>query len=119
MYIEKNDYNEAKRIFEVILSKDLKDNIITKELLGHLDYDLVECSDDEEDRIISNILYQNMVVKYTGKPYDLPSLLKDIETIEQGFKFERIQLNDEEYADLKSIVNQLKEFIKENDSESN
>lgn len=117
MYIEKNDYYESKHIFEAILSKKLKDNNITKELLGHLDYDLVECSDDEEDRIISNILFQNTVAKYINKIYYLPSLLKDIEKIEQGFKFERIQLSDEEYADLKDIINRLKQFIKDNDVE--
>lgn len=115
----KQNYFDEKKLIEVLVERKIsKHSIINDELLARLDYDLVD-SGDEEERIISNILYQNIVLKYTGKIYYLPSLIKDINTIEHGFTFERIQFSTEEYADLKNIINQLKEFIKENDSESN
>jgi len=115
MNIEKNYFSTEKHTIEVIVEKKLnRQTNVTYELLARLDYDLVD-NGDEEERIISNILYQNIILKYTGELYYLPSLLKDIETIEQGFKFERIQLSDEEYTDLKSIVERLKEFIKANE----
>ncbi|MBP5431239.1 hypothetical protein [Ruminococcus sp.] len=116
MYIARGKYSEAKQITERIIEKDCDNISISHSILAHEYYDFVECGTDEEDSIISNILFQNTVVKYINKIYYLPSLLKDFEKIEQGFKFERIQLSDEEYADLKNIINRLKEFIKENDS---
>ena len=116
MYIAKGKYSEAKQITERIIEKDFDNISISHSILAHEYCDFVECGTDEEDSIISNILFQNTVAKYINKIYYLPSLLKDFEKIEQGFKFERIQLSDKEYADLKNIINRLKEFIKENDS---
>ena len=112
----KQNYFDEKKLIEVLVERKIsKHSIINDELLARLDYDLVECSNVDDERIISNILYQNTVLRYTGKIYYLPSLLKDIEKIEQGFKFERIQLSDEEYADLRDIVNRLKQFINDNE----
>lgn len=109
--MEKGELFNNKHLIETIIEKDIKQYGISKETTGCLDYDLVECSDDEEDEIISNILFQNALLKYTGEIYDLPSLIKDIEKVENGFEFRRLQLSDDEYKCLNEIISELKRHI--------
>lgn len=114
MYIEKGDFFAIKHDMEDAFLKKIERYGTDYEIIAHESFDLVDCSDDEEDRIISNILFQKYVLTYTGKLYYLPSLIKDIETIEHGFKFKRLQLNDNELRCLYEKVSYLKEYITSN-----
>ena len=81
----------------------------------HISYECVECGTGEEDEIISDLIFEDSHLKLTNTIYHFPSLQNSIEKFDNGFKFTR--LNKKEYADLKNIVNRLKQFIKDNNIE--
>ena len=116
MDIEKNDYFEAKETFEINIDYRYKKNgnILTLPMIARLYYDSVEYNYDEESDIISEILFQNSVIEKIGTipPAYIEGLIDTIKKVDNGYKF--TVLNDEEYADLKSIVEKLKEYLAEN-----
>lgn len=107
---KKRNFFDEKQLIEMLVEKKVKMYGISNELLCRLDYDLVD-SGDEEERIISNILFQNTVLKYTGEIYYLPSLINDIKKVENGFEFRRIQFSNDEYKCLNEIIYELKRHI--------
>ena len=109
--MKERSFYDDKQLIEKIVDRKIDMYGISKEIIGHLDYDIVECSNDEEERMISNILFQNTMLKHTGEIYYLPSLINDIEKVEQGFEFRRLQLSDEEYQCLIEMISDLKRHI--------
>ena len=110
MYIRENSYFDDKDL----IYNDLKEVIENPDnihwTVNRLSYECVDCGTGEEDEIISDLLFENSHLILTNTIYHLSSLKNNIEKFDNGFKFTR--LNDTEYADLKNIVERLKEFIK-------
>jgi hypothetical protein len=113
MYIRENSYFDDKDL----IYNDIKEVIVNPDnidwTVNRVNYECVECGTDEEDEIISDLIFEDSHLTLTNTIYHLPSLKNNIEKFDNGFKFTR--LNEKEYADLKSIVERLKEFIKANE----
>ena len=116
MYIRENKYFEAKDLIYNEMKEVIENPDNIHWTVNRLNYECVECGTGEEDEIISDLIFQDSHLKLTNTIYHFPSLQNSIEKFDNGFKFTR--LNKKEYTDLKDLVNRLKQFIKENDSES-
>ncbi len=115
MDIEKNDYFEAKETFEINIDYRYKKNgnILTLPIIARLHYDDVDYNTSRESDIISEILFQNAIIEKMGFIYSsyLPLLSEVITEFDAGYKF--TVLDEEEYEDLKSIVEKLKGYLAE------
>jgi len=114
MDIEKNQYYESKAIYQKTLDyREKKEGKITAQLIARLYCDSVEYNYNEESDIISEILFQNSIIEKVGTipPAYIEGLIDAIKKVDNGYKF--TVLNDEEYADLKSIVEKLKGYLAE------
>ena len=114
MDIIKNKYYAAKDVYQEELDYATKiEGRLTEETIARLHCDYVEYNLDKESDIISEILFQNAVIEKIGT---IPSayiegLIDAIKKVDNGYKF--TVLNDEEYEDLKSIVEKLKGYLAE------
>ena len=114
MDIEKNQYYESKAIYQKTLDYSEKiEGKITAQLIARLYCDSVEYNYNEESDIISEILFQNSIIEKVGTipPAYIEGLIDAIKKVDNGYKF--TVLNDEEYEDLKSIVEKLKGYLAE------
>ena len=114
MDIGKNEYYESKAIYQKVLDyREKKEGKITAQLIARLYYEDVENNITEESDIISEILFQNSIFEKVGTipPAYIEGLKDMIKKVDNGYKF--TVLNDEEYADLKSIVEKLKGYLAE------
>lgn len=112
MDIGKNEYYVAKDVYQEELDYATKiEGRLTEETIARLHCDYVEYNLDKESDIISELLFQEALIEMTGYTSYLPALTRAITQFENGYKF--TVLNDEEYADLKSIVEKLKVYLAE------
>ena len=114
MDIGKNEYYESKAIYQKVLDyREKKEGKITAQLIARLYCDSVEYNYNEESDIISEILFQNAIIEKMGFIYSsyLPLLSEVITEFDAGYKF--TVLDEEEYEDLKSIVEKLKGYLAE------
>ncbi len=108
-----SDYYNSKNLFKKTLDyREKKEGKITAQMIARIHCDDVEYH-DEEYEIIFEILFQNSVIEKVGTipPAYIEGLKDMIKKVDNGYKF--TVLNDEEYADLKSIVEKLKMYLAE------
>ena len=112
MDIGKNEYFDAKKYFSQRLEYRKKsEGELSETVTARLHCDDVENNNDEYSDIISELLFQEALIEMTGYTSYLPALTRAITKFDNGYKF--TVLNDEEYADLKSIVEKLKVYLAE------
>jgi len=108
------DYYRTKSLFEKTLEyRGKKEGKITEQMIARIHYDDVEYQNNEEYESISEILLQYAVYKKLELifPCYFRLLLNAIAKFDNGYKF--TVLNDEEYEDLKLIVEKLKGYLAE------
>ncbi len=114
MHFSLNTYFEAKSIIRADINYRAEKNkgVLTEPIIARLYDDIVDSKINDEDIIISEILFQDTIINKIGSTTYITALTRAITQFENGYKF--TVLNDEEYADLKSIVEKLKEYLAEN-----
>ena len=108
------DYYSDKNLFKKTLDyREKKEGTISAQMIARIHYDDVEYQNNEEYESISEILLQYAVYKKIELifPCYFRLLLNAIAKFDIGYKF--TVLNDEEYEDLKSIVEKLKGYLAE------
>ena len=112
MDIIKNKYYAAKDVYQEELDYATKiEGRLTEETIARLHCDYVEYNLDKESDIISEILFQEALIEKTGCTSYVAALTRAINQFDNSYKF--TVLNDEEYEDLKSIVEKLKGYLAE------
>ena len=110
MDIEKNDYFDAKKYFRQRLEYRKKsEGELSEPVIARLHCDDVENNNDKYSDIISEILFQEALIEKTGCTSYVAALTRAINQFDNTYNF--TVLNDEEYEDLKSIVEKLKEYL--------
>ena len=108
-----SDYYNSKNLFKKTLDyREKQEGKITAQMIARIHCDDVEYY-DEEYEIIFEILFQNAIIEKMGFIYSsyLPLLSEVITEFDAGYKF--TVLDEEEYEDLKSIVEKLKGYLAE------
>ena len=108
------DYYRTKSLFEKTLDyRGKKEGEITEQMIARIHYDDVEYQNNEEYESISEILLQYAVYNKIELifPCYIPLLSDAIIKFDNGYKF--TVLDEEEYEDLKSIVEKLKGYLSE------
>ncbi|MBE6861527.1 MAG: hypothetical protein E7497_01315 [Ruminococcus sp.] len=112
MDIEKNEYFDAKKYFcQRLEYREKIEGELSEAVIARLHCDDVENNNDEYSDIISELLFQKELIEKTGYTSYLSALTRAITQFDNGFDF--TVLNDEEYADLKLIVEKLKDYLAE------
>ncbi len=113
MHILPNYYFKAKNIIKADIDYSAEKNkgLINESIIARLYDDIVDSKVSDEDIIISEILFQDAVINKIGNTTDIISLTRAINQFDNNYKF--TVLNDEEYEDLKSIVEKLKGYLAE------
>ena len=110
MDIEKNEYFDAKKYFSQRLEyREKSEGELSESVIARLHYDDVEYNSGKESDIISEILFQNALIQKTGYTSYVAALTRAINQFDNSYKF--TVLNNEEYEDLKSIVEKLKGYL--------
>lgn len=115
MHISPNKYFYDKEIIRLEIEDETEKNkgILSSQIIARQYYEMVESVFNEEDAIISEIIFEDAIFDMCGT---IPSayierLENTIKKVDNGYKF--TVLNDEEYEDLKSIVEKLKVYLAE------
>ena len=115
MHILPNKYFFDKEILRLEIEDESEKNkgILSRQIIARHYYEMVESVFNEEDEIISEIIFEDAIVDICGT---IPSayiegLENMIKKVDNGYKF--TVLNDEEYEDLKLIVEKLKGYLAE------
>lgn len=113
MHFLPNYYFKAKNIIKADIDYSAEKNkgLLNESIIARLYDDIVDSKINDEDIIISEILFQDAVINKIGNTTDIISLTRAITQFDNGYKF--TVLNDEEYEDLKSIVEKLKGYLAE------
>lgn len=112
MDIEKNDYFDAKKYFRQRLEYRKKsEGELSETVIARLHCDDVENNNDEYSDIISELLFQEALIEKIGYTSYVSALSRAINQFDNDYKF--TVLDEEEYEDLKSIVEKLKGYLAE------
>ena len=111
MHFSPNYYFKAKNIIKADIDYSAEKNkgLLNESIIARLYDDIVDSKINDEDIIISEILFQDAVINKIGNTTDIISLTRVINQFDNNYNF--TVLNDEEYEDLKSIVEKLKEYL--------
>ncbi len=115
MHISPDEYFFDKKILrlEIEYQTEKNEGILSSQIIARQYYEMVESVYNEEDAIISEIIFEDAILDICGtiSPAYIEGLKDTIKKVDNGYKF--TVLNDEEYADLKSIVEKLKDYLAE------
>lgn len=113
MHFLPNYYFKAKNIIKVDVDyrAEMNKGLLNESIIARLYDDIVDSKINDEDMIISEILFQDAIINKIGNTAYIISLTRAITQFDNGFKF--TVLNDEEYEDLKLIVEKLKVYLAE------